>query len=222
MYSGLQKIFGPNYSLYHNLLFSVYALPNLLLPLLFSLSGGSESSKLFFTYSLILIGQAVTSLGIFMEVFECVIAGRFIIGLGGESFSIALNKILASLFSPSEHGRVFGLSVAIGRLGSILAQLLLGYFIHRGALFCSLLVIGALLSGIIVNILKYVSTDNYFNKGSANATDTAGEGATGNTTDSTTGNSTGTEGTTEGPIQAGIDRIIQENFLTRRTNPERQ
>lgn len=139
MYSGLQDIFGSNYSSYHNLLFSVYALPNLLLPLLFSLSGGSESRKMVYTYFLIVLGQTVTSLGVFMEMFEFILAGRFIIGLGGESFTIFQNKILASLFLPHEHGRVFGLSLAIGRIGSILAQLLLGSLIEKGALVCSVI-----------------------------------------------------------------------------------
>ncbi|KAI5191835.1 hypothetical protein NEMIN01_1690 [Nematocida minor] len=139
MYSGLEKIFGESYASYHNLLYSVYALPNLLLPLLFNLSAGSESIKMLYTYSLIVLGQTIMCIGVATKIFECMLAGRFIIGLGGESFSIAQNKMLASLFASHEHGRVFGLSVAIGRLGSILAYLLLGSLIDEGPLFCTII-----------------------------------------------------------------------------------
>lgn len=159
MYEGLQEIFGPNYAPYHNLLFSVYALPNLLLPLLFSLSGGSEPKKMLLTYFLILTGQTITTLGIFTRAFECVLAGRFIIGLGGESFAIFQNKILADIFLPHQHGRVFGISVAIGRIGSILAQLLLGALIKRGVLLCSLISTALVWFGGVSAFLAYKNTE---------------------------------------------------------------
>ncbi|KAH9386552.1 uncharacterized protein NEMAJ01_1448 [Nematocida major] len=139
MYSGLREIFGDRYEEYHNLLYAAYAVPNLLLPLLFNLSDNSEPAKMVYTYALIVAGQSIFCLGVGMGVFELMLAGRFIVGLGGESFSIAQNKMLASLFSPHEHGKVFGLCLSIGRLGSILAYLLLGTLIEQGAFVCALI-----------------------------------------------------------------------------------
>ncbi|KAI5168040.1 hypothetical protein NEIRO03_2377 [Nematocida sp. AWRm78] len=139
MYTGLEEIFGSGYSRYHSLLYSAYALPNLLLPLLFNLSGKPEQHTLLYTYSLIVLGQTVTTIGVGMKTFEWILAGRFIIGLGGESFTIVQSKVLASIFHTHEHGRIFGINLAIGRLGSILVYILFGSVIEQWGTFkCSL------------------------------------------------------------------------------------
>ncbi|KAI5136725.1 hypothetical protein NEAUS04_1620 [Nematocida ausubeli] len=162
MFTGLEATFGPGYARYHSLLYSAYALPNLLLPLLFNLSAESDHNKLFYTYGLIVLGQTITSIGACLQIFECILAGRFIIGLGGESFTIIQNKMLSSLFYSHEHGRIFGLSLAIGRLGSILAYLLLGTLIEKGLIYCSLLTTCLIwLGGALIMCIcrkEYIST----------------------------------------------------------------
>ncbi|KAI5181248.1 hypothetical protein NEOKW01_1467 [Nematocida sp. AWRm80] len=138
MYPELERVFGEGYASYHSFLYSAYALPNLLLPILFSSAvNGSSSRKMLYTYSLIVVGQMIVTIGAFLKAFEWMVAGRFIIGLGGESFSVAQNKMLSTLFKSNEHGRVFGISIAIGRLGSIFSYLLINKLISNGIFFCS-------------------------------------------------------------------------------------
>ncbi|KAI5190321.1 hypothetical protein NECID01_0913 [Nematocida sp. AWRm77] len=138
MYPGLEQTFGKNYSSSHNLLYSAYALPNLLLPVLVSTRiTGPTTRMMCYTYALIVLGQAVMCFGAYINTFEVLVAGRFIIGLGGESFSVAQNHVLSALFKNHEYGRVFSLSIAIARLGSISSYLIMGKLITNGVFVCT-------------------------------------------------------------------------------------
>ncbi|KAI5173123.1 hypothetical protein NEFER03_2092 [Nematocida sp. LUAm3] len=145
MYPGLENMFGGDYKSYHSLLYSAYALPNLFLPLIVStLSVASGTRTMAYTYLLIVMGQSLTAIGALTKSFSFMVIGRFVIGLGGECFSVSQNKVLSSLFRNNEHGRVFAMSIAIAKVGSILSYLLLGRLIQFGVLTCAL--IGTLIS----------------------------------------------------------------------------
>ncbi|KAI5185102.1 hypothetical protein NEHOM01_0607 [Nematocida homosporus] len=138
MFPELKKTFGEDYAASHSLLYSAYALPNLLLPLITSTSLKLSTSKtMLYTFLLIVLGQGLVWGGCYSELFAVIVAGRFVIGLGGESFSVAQNKMLSSLFHSHEYGRVFGVSLAIARMGSITAYLLLGRLVTQGIPLCA-------------------------------------------------------------------------------------
>jgi len=148
MYPGLVKMFGPGYSSSHSLLYSAYALPNLLLPILLNGFFRRSCTKMMvYTYSLMVLGQSVFYLGVISWSFEMMVAGRFIIGLGGESFSVAQNQLISSLFKNHEYGSVFSCSLAIARLGTIASYLLLGSFVSYGVPVCAMLGLVLILFG---------------------------------------------------------------------------
>ena len=78
-------------SLEYNLLYSVYAFPNFILPLfggyLIDFMGIRIGITLF--SSLVLAGQCVFALAVDLRNYPLALVGRFILGLGGESLSVA-------------------------------------------------------------------------------------------------------------------------------------
>lgn len=165
MYRGLEAVFGQEYKGMHSLLYSAYALPNLILPLLVTAAVKSASTQMMVhTYALILLGQVVFLLGSKMQSFECMVLGRLIIGLGGESFTVAQNRILAGLFSPHEHGLVFSLYLGVARFGTIASYVLLGTLISKGVVWCSALCVGAVAVGSLFCVILDAARDEEADK----------------------------------------------------------
>lgn len=103
-----------------NLLYSVYSLPNVFLPVF----GGILVDMLGLRIMLILFstlccfGQAVFSIGLAGKRFPAMVAGRLIFGLGGESLEVAQAKVTTDWF----HGRglafALGMNVAFARIAT--------------------------------------------------------------------------------------------------------
>jgi len=68
-----------------------------------------------------ILGTILTAAGAGM-VFFVMLAGRFFFGLGSESFYVAQNKMIAKWFKGKELALAFGLSIAVGRFGTVAAQ----------------------------------------------------------------------------------------------------
>jgi MFS family permease len=68
-----------------------------------------------------ILGTILTAGGI-GTVFFVMLAGRFFFGLGSESFYVAQNKMIAKWFKGKELALAFGLSIAVGRFGTVAAQ----------------------------------------------------------------------------------------------------
>ncbi|OAG29343.1 hypothetical protein NEDG_01416 [Nematocida displodere] len=162
MYSALEEVFGGAYASKHSLLYSAYAFPNLLLPLAVSAAVRDPSTAFMAcTYALIAAGGVVVWFGAYTQAFGWLVAGRFIIGLGGESFSVVQNKLLVGLFDRSHHGLVLGASMAVARLGSIAAFLSIGSMLGRGVAWCTglgacLALLGGVLC-VVIDRMKPVS-----------------------------------------------------------------
>ena len=106
-------LLAPPYNLSENQwsgLYSIYSLPNMVLPLL----GGILISKIGIRLGLILftviltLGQAVLALGGYQNSYAVMMMGRFIFGLGGDSMAVAEYAIVCSWFVGKE------LSFAVG------------------------------------------------------------------------------------------------------------
>lgn len=152
IYPGLEATFGrEGYSYKHSLLYSVYALPNLFIPVVVANASRNPSTKMLISlYALIAAGHGVFCVGASLQRFSLLLLGRFVIGLGGETFSVVQNKILVMLFQPSEHGFAMGISLAIARLGTIFAYLFLGDLMEfTGIAACSLVGFGFLCLGLV-------------------------------------------------------------------------
>lgn len=105
----------------YNMLYSVYSLPNILLPLLGGILvdriGINKSFMIF--VSCMVVGQFTVSCGMYANSYMCMLVGRFIYGVGAESTTVANNSLMISWFRNKEMGLSMGVATAIGRLGSV-------------------------------------------------------------------------------------------------------
>jgi len=105
------------------LLFSFYALPNLLFLLViagFLLDRlGIRKAGTFYVF-LILLGSLITSLGAGKS-FLIMLIGRIVFGFGSEATLLVTNKVIARWFKGKELGFAYGLNITVMRLGTILA-----------------------------------------------------------------------------------------------------
>jgi len=105
------------------LLFSFYALPNLLFLLIvagFLLDRlGAKKAGTFYVF-LILLGSLITSLGAGKS-FVAMLIGRIVFGFGSEAALLVTNKAIARWFKGKELGFAYGLNITVMRLGTILA-----------------------------------------------------------------------------------------------------
>jgi MFS family permease len=111
------------------LMYSVYSVPNTILPLF----GGVFVDKLGYRTMLIitsvlaLFGQVVVSIGLLMQSWIIMYVGRVIFGVGTESMTVALRILVTAWFSNSgELGIALASIVAAGRLGSVFNDLISG------------------------------------------------------------------------------------------------
>ena len=105
------------------LLFSFYALPNLLFLLVvagFLLDRlGIRKAGTFYVF-LILLGSLITSLAAGKS-FLIMLIGRIVFGFGSEATLLVTNKVIARWFKGKELGFAYGLNITVMRLGTILA-----------------------------------------------------------------------------------------------------
>ena len=90
--------------LLYSLLYTVYNMPNMLLPLLggfFTDKFGDRLMTVVFTL-FILLGQAIICVGSHQDSFHLMILGRFVFGIGGESLNITLSTLSIRWFEGDE------------------------------------------------------------------------------------------------------------------------
>lgn len=137
------------------LLYSVYAFPNIIIPLLFRWTSSIDlpliSKILVF---LVFLGQVTYSIGVYKINYKIMVLGRFVYGLGGESFSIIINRLISKEFKSNNLSFTLGVFSSIAKLGSILNFLsspLIAQKIHRilpcviGIILTALSLIGCLI-----------------------------------------------------------------------------
>ena len=106
LYGPLRGQFGhlPSFEYYYDLLYSIYSVPNIVLPLL----GGTlvDRAGLYFSLNLfsllILLGQITFALGCQFDSFYVMLLGRLIFGFGGESISVAQSALIERWFQSKE------------------------------------------------------------------------------------------------------------------------
>ncbi|KAG0053232.1 hypothetical protein BGZ83_001470 [Gryganskiella cystojenkinii] len=105
-----------------NLLYSVYSLPNIVLPLLGGfLIDRLSASRMLILFSLcICLGQGIFSLGVSMKSIGWMVVGRFIFGVGGECLEVAQAKITTDWFKSRWLGFALGLNLSSARIATAL------------------------------------------------------------------------------------------------------
>ncbi|KAF4745852.1 hypothetical protein FOZ62_019202, partial [Perkinsus olseni] len=133
------------YTYYFNLLYTVYALPNMVTPLVLGVSMEwiGIRSMLLLLALLLFIGQLLQCVGTYHLSMGTVLLGRVVYGLGGESMNVAQTTLLAEWFRGREIAFALGLNLSVARFGSVLNDLLSpGIEAHYG-------VTGAFVAGLV-------------------------------------------------------------------------
>ncbi|EEQ98030.1 transport protein, putative [Perkinsus marinus ATCC 50983] len=114
------------YTYYFNLLYTVYALPNMITPLILgvSIEWIGMRSMLLLLAVLLLLGQVLQCVGSYYLSMRTMLLGRVIYGLGGESMNVAQTTLLAGWFRGQEIAFALGLNLSVARFGSVLNDLL--------------------------------------------------------------------------------------------------
>ena len=109
-------------STHFSLLYTVYSIPNMILPLLGGIlldSIGVRMGLILFA-AILTLGQFLFMLGGYALSYDEMIAGRVIFGMGGESMQVAQSSIISVWFKGKELNFAMGLNLSIGRLGSVI------------------------------------------------------------------------------------------------------
>jgi MFS family permease len=107
-------------------LYSLYSIPNLFLPLLGGLLVDKFGNRwlLLITATAVTSGQLAFTVGIFFKSSIFAYLGRFILGLGGETLGVVQSSITYNWFADKELGLAIGINIFVGRLGSVLNDIL--------------------------------------------------------------------------------------------------
>jgi MFS family permease len=113
---------GNNFEYYFGLLYSLYSLPNIILPFIGGLLVMKYGiRKMYMVFGgFIMIGQLVFALGCQHSSIGVMLLGRIIFGFGGECLNICQNAMIVKWFYKSEIALPLGLTISVSRLGSVL------------------------------------------------------------------------------------------------------
>mmetsp|Transcript_23101 Transcript_23101/g.46198 ORF Transcript_23101/g.46198 Transcript_23101/m.46198 type:complete len:616 (-) Transcript_23101:58-1905(-) len=110
-----------NFERNFNLLYTVYSIPNVILPLFggnFVDRYGAPQCLLVFA-SIVCCGSVLLSIGVSNKSWEVMYLGRFVFGLGAESLCVAQSTITSDWFEGKDIAFAMGIGLSISRLGSI-------------------------------------------------------------------------------------------------------
>ena len=109
-----------------NLLYSVYSLPNIILPLILGalLDRFGQRQMVYLLSLFIVLGQLIFTIGVGKRDFPIMIIGRILFGIGGESLSVAQTKLMTDWFRGKELSLAIGLNLSVGRVGTVANNIL--------------------------------------------------------------------------------------------------
>uniref|UniRef100_A0AAV1V787 Lysosomal dipeptide transporter MFSD1 n=2 Tax=Peronospora matthiolae TaxID=2874970 RepID=A0AAV1V787_9STRA len=110
------------YEFLFNLLYTLYSIPNILLPFFGGVLVDRFGARvMIFAFSTaILTGQVIFAAGCSLSSFNMMLFGRVIFGFGGESLGVAQGTLVASWFKNSELALALGINLSVARLGSVI------------------------------------------------------------------------------------------------------
>lgn len=106
--------------------------------------------------ALIAAGQIIVAIGFTVKSWAIVFLGRFVFGLGGESFTVANTAFITDWFIGNELAFSFGINLSFSRLGSVFNNIMSPYLVRHfeylpssywfGALLCVLCLVIVLIT----------------------------------------------------------------------------
>jgi MFS family permease len=111
-----------NFEYTFNLMYSVYSLPNVILPLIGGVFIFKYGYRLMFLIfgSCVLIGQLIFAVGCSTQSINTMLLGRVVFGLGGESLNTTQYAILIQWFASNEIAFALGLCLSLARFGNVM------------------------------------------------------------------------------------------------------
>lgn len=115
------------------LLYSVYSVPNVVLPFFVGhwLDQWGTGVILTLLSGLVAGGQLVVALGIGRTSFPLILLGRILFGLGGESLAVAQARVVTEWFQDRELALAIGLNLSIARIGTVVNNVASPWIAHR-------------------------------------------------------------------------------------------
>jgi MFS family permease len=116
------KSVGDNFEYFFNMLYSVYSLPNIILPLIGGIlifKFGYRLMFLIFGFC-VLLGQFVFAMGCSTKSVSLMLTGRILFGFGGESLNTTQYAMIIQWFAPNELAFSMGLCLSLARIGNVL------------------------------------------------------------------------------------------------------
>ena len=117
---------GQNFEYYYNLLYSIYSIVNIFIPLI----GGNlikiyGNKNMFLVFAIIIVlGQLIVYLGCKNNSIYTMLIGRVIFGLGGDNLNVSQMTCVVEWFYKSESSFPMGLTLTISRIGSFFNDVL--------------------------------------------------------------------------------------------------
>jgi len=114
------------YTWYFNMLYSVYSVPNIFLPLVLGIAVDKCGCRVLICVLALCVvaGQAMVAVGVGRANWNLMLAGRVLFGVGGESVQVAQNCLLFRWFKGREVAFALGLNLSVARAGSVLNDVL--------------------------------------------------------------------------------------------------
>ncbi|ADM12461.1 uncharacterized protein Eint_101360 [Encephalitozoon intestinalis ATCC 50506] len=102
------------------LLYSVYSLPNIIVPVFFGwITHVRKSTMAKLLCAFVFLGHLIFTIGVWNHSFKIMLIGRFFFGIGGESFAVIQNKLISYEFKGKELGFAMGIFSCIARMGTV-------------------------------------------------------------------------------------------------------
>lgn len=110
-----------NYETMFSLLYTLYSLPNVVLPFFSGYFIDTFGASLCLIAFCVLVetGQIIFAIGLSAKSWPVMFLGRTVYGFGGASLSVGTSALLSYWFSGNELAFAFGINVAFARLGSV-------------------------------------------------------------------------------------------------------
>jgi MFS family permease len=142
-----------NYEFYYGLLFSVYAFPNIVLPLIGGYFVDSYGSVLCsFVFSIfIFIGSVLFAAGVAQKSWPLMLIGRTFFGVGGENIQVADSTVLTVYFAGKEIALAFSLTLSASPAGIAISGIATAAILESSIILAAWM--GAILTGINSAIL---------------------------------------------------------------------
>lgn len=121
------------FELYFSLIYSLYALPNMIIPMI----GGAMADKfgnkmiLLVFSSFILIGSAIETFACFQKSMVMFLFGRFVFGCGAETLNVCVSIIISKWFKGQELALALAIILSLSKLATVVTDWISPLMYHQ-------------------------------------------------------------------------------------------